>query len=259
MIFNNMKKLLFILLFFPSILFAQAAKDTSSEKMYLTWARDAWKNKDYKTCIEDYTALIDIDPKKALYYVNRATAKWDLKNYDEAIEDFKLAISLDDKYAWIYYNDIGLLKMSELDFKGAITAYTKSIELYSSGSTYHNRALAELANEDYNISISDFTVAINRDNNNPKFRSSSSYYLVAGNQYYSRGKAKLLNGDTQKAISDLDSAITINPKLALAYNTRGEAKNKLGNKAGACADWQTASDMDCEPARENLKKYCGAN
>jgi len=258
MIFNNMKKLLFILLFFPSILFAQAAKDTSSEKMYLTWARDAWKNKDYKTCIEDYSEIIKIDPKNVLAYDSRASAKWALKYDDEAIKDLDTAISLNDKYTWIYYNKIGLIKMDEKDLNGAIAAYSGAIAIHSVGPFYNNRGIAEIAIKNYDAAINDFTIAINRSRN-PQYKDDLSSSLFQASAYYSRGKAKLFRGDTKEAIADLDTTITTNPKLALAYNIRGEAKNKLGDKAGACADWQTASDMDCEPARENLKKYCGAN
>jgi tetratricopeptide (TPR) repeat protein len=254
-----MKKLLFILLFIPVISFAQTGQDTSKIKQtYLTWARDAWKYKDYKTCIEDYSEIIKIDPKNVLAYDSRASAKWALKNDEGAIKDLDTAISLNDKYTWIYYNKVGLIKMDEKDFNGAIIAYTESIKLYSVGSTYNNRGVAELAAGNYKASIKDFTIAINRDNS-PTHKPQLYTFLYSANKYVLRAKAEMLYGDTKKAIFDLDTAININAKLPLAYNARGEAKNKLGDKAGACADWQTASYMGCEPAKQNLKQYGCAN
>jgi len=252
-----MKKLIYILLLFPSFVFAQAATNlTDSEQFYIVKAREDLKNKDYKSSIENYTAAINLNPKNVLSYVNRATAKWDLKDNEGAIEDFKLAIALNGKYSWIYYNDIGLIKMDEKDDKGAISAYSKSIKLYPSGPTYNNRALAELANSDYSAAIKDLTIALNNQNG-PNLKASPSAYLVKGNQYSLRGKAEMLNGDTKAAINDLDTAININPKLALAYNTRGEAKNRSGDKDGACADWKTAVGLGNDDAKENINKYCG--
>ncbi|WP_461448723.1 tetratricopeptide repeat protein [Mucilaginibacter sp.] len=252
-----MKKLLLVFLFIPCISFAQAAKDTSNEKTYIIQANSALFNKDYKSSIAYYTDAIRAAPTKALYYANRATAEWDLKDYEAAVKDLDTAISLPDKYAWIDYNQIGLIKMEEKDNKGAIKAFTRSIKLRPDESVYNNRALAELAIEEYQSSINDFTVAINYNNASRTLKKGHMYNTIVGNQYELRGKAKLLKGDYKDAVIDLDSAIIINPQLALAYNIRGEAKIKIGDKIGAFADWQTASNMNCEPAKENLEKYCG--
>jgi len=249
-----MKKLLFILLFIPSITLAQAAKDTTSEKTYVKRAYDALSNKDYKSCIEYYTDAINIDPARVLYYSNRATAKWDLKDEEGAIKDFKFAILLDAKYAWIYYNNIGLLKMDEKDNQSAIISFSKSIELHPNDAAYNNRALAELANENYRASIKDFTIAINSKKHKP---SNTAFENMYGEiPYFLRAKAEFLGGYFKAALADLDIAINLKPDYILAYNARGEAKNKLGDGAGACADWQIAIKMGCEPAKENLEKFC---
>ena len=251
-----MKKLIYLLLLFPSLTFAQAAKNLSdSEQFYITRAREALKDKDYKSCIEDCTAAINIDPQNVLAYVNRASAKWGLKDNEGAIEDYKLAILLKDKYAWTYYNQIGIIKMDEKDYKGAAASYSKSIKLYPAGPTYNNRALAELADSDYTVAIKDFTVALNSDIG-PNLKTSHIAYMIKGNIYTLRGKAKMLSGEPKAALNDLDTAINIYPNLALAYNIRGEIKNKSGDKDGACTDWQAAIQLGSDDAKKNIKKYC---
>jgi tetratricopeptide (TPR) repeat protein len=230
------------------------AKDIDPAQLYLSRARLDWNNKNYTSCIDDYNALIALDPRNIIAYANRGSAKWELKDYEGAVNDYKIAISFNGKYTWTYYNTIGLIREDEKDFKHAIAAFSKSISLYPAGPTHQNRALAELAIGDYDASIKDFTVAIDSQYHN---RNNNFFFKAYGaDSYVLRAKAEMLNGAFKAAIADLDIAISINPALVLAYNARGEAKNKVGDDAGACADWQTANKMGCEPAKENLEKFC---
>jgi len=230
------------------------AKDIDPKQLYLSRAHLDWNNKDYSACIDDYSALIALDPPNINAYANRGTAKWALKDFEGAIKDYMTAISFNGKYSWTYYNTIGLISEDEKDYKDAISAFSKSISLFWSWPTYQNRALAELAMGDYHAAIKDFTVAI--DSQHHIRNNNFSFKTYGADSYVLRAKAEMLNGDFKAAIADLDIAININPDLILAYNARGEAKNKSGDDAGACADWQIATKMGCEPAKENLEKYC---
>ncbi|WP_255014733.1 tetratricopeptide repeat-containing serine protease family protein [Cyanobium sp. BA20m-p-22] len=58
--------------------------------------------------------------------------------------------------------------------------------------------------------------------------------------YFNRAYAKNDLGDKQGAIADYSQAIAINPQLAQAYNNRGNIKRDLGDKQGAIADYNQA-------------------
>ena len=58
--------------------------------------------------------------------------------------------------------------------------------------------------------------------------------------YYYRAYAKDDLGDKQGAIADYNQAIAINPQFANAYTGRGLAKYALGDKQGAIADYNQA-------------------
>ncbi|ODV90361.1 hypothetical protein CANCADRAFT_31352 [Tortispora caseinolytica NRRL Y-17796] len=57
-----------------------------------------FKKKDYTKAIEYYTKAIDLDPKNATYFSNRAACYMALKQYDEAIDDSTKAIAIDRYY-----------------------------------------------------------------------------------------------------------------------------------------------------------------
>jgi len=165
-----------------------------------------------------------------------------------------IAISFNDKYTWTYYNAIGLIRDEEKDFKDAIWAFSKSLALYPWGPTHQNRAISETTMGDYDAAIKDFTIAINTKPHKP---SNTVFEKMYGEiPYFLRAKAEILGGYFKAAIADLDIVINLKPDYVLAYNARGEAKNKLGDPAGACSDWQIANKMGNEAAKKNLDKYC---
>ena len=46
------------------------------------------------------------------------------------------------------------------------------------------------------------------------------------------------------------------PNDGWAYINRGKVRKKLGDKAGACTDWNKASELGLSAADELLQKYC---
>ena len=55
--------------------------------------------------------------------------------------------------------------------------------------------------------------------------------------YIDRGNARSKLGDNEGAIKDFNQAIAINPKNAIAYDSRGLARKEIGDKAGAASDY----------------------
>jgi lipoprotein NlpI len=74
------------------------------------------------------------------------------------------------------------------------------------------------------------TRAVDSDKSNPKFR-------------YVRGRLYALDRQHEKAIADFDEVLKVNPKAALAFQTRGEEQFKLGRFKESLADFDRYLDM----------------
>ncbi len=60
----------------------------------------------------------------------------------------------------------------------------------------------------------------------------------------------------QEALNDLEKAIFMGSNDPLTFLNRGWAKYNLGDKQGACADWQKAEQLGYSKAKETLATYC---
>jgi tetratricopeptide (TPR) repeat protein len=61
--------------------------------------------------------------------------------------------------------------------------------------------------------------------------------------YASRGALKYATGDSNGAITDLTKAIELNPKSAASYSGRGSAKLSAGDLPGAVADFVSVARL----------------
>ena len=80
--------------------------------------------------------------------------------------------------------------------------------------------------------------------------------------YFQRAYAKDALGDKQGAIADYNQAIAVNPQYANTYLNRGNAKYDLGDRQGAIADYTQAIAVNPQYAdaynqRGNAKYYLG--
>jgi tetratricopeptide (TPR) repeat protein len=70
------------------------------------------------------------------------------------------------------------------------------------------------------------------------------------NAYNNRGVARSKLGDKQGAIEDYTQAIKIDPNYVNAYYNRGVARSELGDKQGAIKDFQTAANIYKKEGKE---------
>jgi tetratricopeptide (TPR) repeat protein len=63
----------------------------------------------------------------------------------------------------------------------------------------------------------------------------------------------------EKAMEDCNKALGINEGYAEMYNLRALCKEQLGNRQGACNDWQTAYYYGFNDALRMIKKFCNQN
>ena len=142
------------------------------------------------------------------------------------------------------YNTKGMKKHYENDHYGAISNYTKAIQMSPNvGEYYYNRGLSKNQIKDYEGAISDFTKAIELK---PQF----------ADAYRDRGVSNAELGDYYAAISDGNKAIKYNPNDVKAYFNLGLDKQVIGDLKGACAAWRKASSLVDDTAVKVLRDYC---
>jgi len=167
-------------------------------------------------------------------YFYSAYEKQNLKDYYGAISDYTKAIELNPNY--ISYNNRGVAKGELKDYKGAIADYNKAIKLH------------------LNKKYGDFHIVATAYNNRgvAKDKLKDYYGAIAdytkaieldpnyADAYLNRGAAKADLKDNYGAISDYTEGIELNPNNASAYDNRSIAKENIGDLNGACDDAKKA-------------------
>jgi tetratricopeptide (TPR) repeat protein len=74
--------------------------------------------------------------------------------------------------------------------------------------------------------------------------------------YDSRGTSKAVIKDYNGALSDYTRAIDLNPENAKAYYGSGYVKILLDKKEPGCADLKKSEKMGYKEAEKLLKQYC---
>ncbi|XP_038621722.1 small glutamine-rich tetratricopeptide repeat-containing protein beta [Tachyglossus aculeatus] len=101
------------------------------------------KEENYGAAVDCYTQAIELDPKNAVYYCNRAAAQSKLNRYTEAIKDCERAIAIDAKYSKAY-GRMGLALTAMNKYEEAIASYQKALALDPENDSYKsNLKIAE--------------------------------------------------------------------------------------------------------------------
>lgn len=143
------------------------------------------------------------------------------------------------------YLQNGISKHKQQDFKGAIKDYDKAIKAEKNNKdAYYNRGTCELALKDFKSAMSDFSKTIELD---PKFAKA----------YYSRATVFVSQEKYVEALPDLDKTIELDPTVPNVLTLRGQIRAQIGNKKGACEDFNKAKEIGDKQADKYIKQFCG--
>lgn len=129
------------------------------------------------------------------------------------------------------YLNKGLEHYQNKDFGGAVSAFSKALELDpNDADLFSTRAVAYFHLADLPASLQDMNTAQSLEPENPY-------------RYASRAYIKDAMGDIHGAIEDYELAIKIDPEDAVAYNNLGMLQEKLGYKSKADSLFKFADDL----------------
>lgn len=152
----------------------------------------------------------------------------------------------------------GSEKLQSSNYSGAISDYTKAIELDSTMiEAFVLRGTCKNVLGDYRGSIPDFEQAIIFFNLFVDTSLEKPYKKeLLANSYNGRGIAKSGLSDYKGAIKDITKAIEINDKKASYYLARGFAR--IGNKQKklGCLDFSKAGELGDSEAYNSIKDLC---
>jgi tetratricopeptide (TPR) repeat protein len=121
-----------------------------------------YKDGQLDRAISYYNKALEVEPRVALVYANRANAYSDKGELDRAIGDFSKAIEINPKDAALYH-DRGSTYFKKGDLDRAIVDYSKAIEINANlynGQFYNDRAVAYFFKGEYPKSWEDVRKAL---------------------------------------------------------------------------------------------------
>jgi tetratricopeptide (TPR) repeat protein len=190
--------------------------------------------KKWEEAVADYSKAIELDPKYAHAYDNRAFVYAAMNDAAHASADASRAIELDPKHP-IAYQIRGFAEESLGKWDAAIADFSRLIPLADNNDriylAYYYRGIAEYSGKgDLDRAIADFGEAIKH---NPKQADALVY----------RGIAWRLKGDVKRAIADHGEAVRVDPRNAGAYFNRGMEYYLTGALPKALADLSEATAL----------------
>jgi tetratricopeptide (TPR) repeat protein len=193
-------------------LFARDAYAKPTAKEYLKRGNIQLSQNKLAEAIADFTKAIELDPAFAEAYVRRGIAQRAKGRLNEAIQDFEKAESIDpgasvskrlgdnNRLIAEAYSNRGFIELNDLQVDRAVSDLTKAIRYHGEPTHYQRRGLAHLLEENLELAIEDFNVALSLSTYNQFLTS-----LI----YMHRGYALLLQGKERAAEEDFEKSMKI--------------------------------------------------
>ena len=166
-----------------------------------------------------------------------------MSDYQKKESDLlKPKVTVSENMAERYFNS-GYEKYEENDYYGAISDFTKAVELEPEDyMCYFYLGLCKFNLKLYSEAIIDLDKSIQLKPNPLSF--------------YIRGYSKARLNNHQEAIIDLDKSIEFETNNAAIYYVRGVSKAVEKDLIGACNDWKKALSLGDKRATSVISDYC---
>lgn len=198
---------------------------------YYQRANSHYKQGALQLAIADYNNAIKVNPNYVNAVYNRGLVYYELGKLPQAIADFSQVIQSDPVDADAYYQR-GLAYYDSKKYQEAIADYDTVIKLSPDlPSAYINRGLVKMTIGDRSGSLADYTEAIKLDPQDAQ-------------TYYERGRVRFYLADYQGAVEDYTQAITLKPDDVDSYINRCSSYINLSNYQAAVNDCSQAIEIN---------------
>jgi len=182
----------------------------------------------YEESLSAIDKAIKLQPENPILYNDKFEILKGLKQYKEAESAITQAIKISPQ-AIFYYNR-GKLYYEQKKWDLALLDFSKSIDIYPLfDEAYKNRGHIYYEQKKWNLALANYDQAL-------KYNPDGEIYQKRGIIYYELG-------NMHKAIENYTQALKYYPDNADIYQNRAIARAKLGDKKGAIADIETASQL----------------
>ena len=186
---------------------------------------------DFERAEVEYNALVDVKPVNPMVYSDRGYFYMRQSRFDAAMRDFMTGSRLAPSQSTFSYGaGRALTRMG--DYSAAIRQYNEAIRLApGDGAPVLSRGEAYARIGMYSEARTDFDRAIALG-----MHSETDRFFV----YFDRGYANICLGDDDAAVHDMDTALSMRPGMVNAVVWRGYARERLGQRQQALADYELA-------------------
>jgi len=226
-------------------------KDSLTENSKPIIVKKNWAEIKNKLLLQNET--IEDHPDSANAYYIRGGIKNELQDYRGAISDFTKAIELDSVRA-DFYKAKGFAEMQLNNYRNAISDFDQVIKINPLAEVFAQRGIAKTYLTNVSGVLTDFDKAIELAPD------SAEYYLYRGTY-----KSNIKN--YKGAIADYSKSISKKPNNPVAFYNRGIAESYINNDIGAIEDFGQAIKLNPNNAdayykraisKTNLKDIRGA-
>lgn len=212
-------------------------------------ADDLVKLKRFDEALEKYNEALDYLPTFAPAIDGKANLLIMLEDYKAAGKLIENAIEKNSDYPQFYLTR-GKILIHKNKYENAIDDLNRAHDLaqgsnnkFLENKIYVNRGAAYQKLLKYDAALSDYSKAIQLNDNNP------NVFLYRGYLYYQTNEYK-------EALRDFDIVIEIDPENPFAYYNRGMIHFKQGEEIQSCDDFHKACELGNNNACRMVITHC---
>jgi protein O-mannosyl-transferase len=203
-----------------------------------------FKLKRYPESIKAFTQAAANKPTEPEIYWNRAHTYVQAGDHTAAIADYNRLLQMEhNRQPKDIYLNIGVAHAAMNRHDLAIEAFDKALKLGDAADIRYQKGNSIAAQGNMAGALEQYEAALKL---NPEY----------ADVWNNRGNALAVSGRPADAVASFDKAISLQPAPNMYFN-RGMARNALGDRAGACADWQKAQQLGYAQASQLIAQLCG--
>ncbi|MDA3952823.1 MAG: tetratricopeptide repeat protein [Bacteroidales bacterium] len=197
---------------------------------------------DLNGSLKSINAALNLKKSNSEYLKQRRVVNYDLKEYKTALQDINKLIKINPYQIDYYITKADLLfKTDQFDEAINLTNYILEI-LPDNSDVLYLSSKSHFKNKNY-------FEALKAVNQSLQIKSKKEYYELRGDIYCATNTYEF-------AIKDYSMFLDMEAYNGDIYAKKGYARLKLGDKKGACSDWEKGKRYGSYEAINYLERYC---